>query len=408
VIRVAVTDDPVPVTLDHVGELLEGLKPLPAQLGFPVLEESPSPERVFVIPELPEGLLEQIRLVEPFVGLQQRAQGPSALGIQIGFVGQQRIALALDELALFVIDAFVLAASDPIQGIGQMAHDVELVVDDLRVGDILERCVPERLPHVHDRKRDRAAALRAHLIKEHLQIVFGSATAPDPDRPSLIQIRHHQPIPVAFADRELVDADGPKMRGRGMTLQQAAHVVHLHAPDLVPAQVIQLGHPRHRHLAAQLPDAVFEPLRKAGRSGQPSQGLAFHGLAPRAGHSAILELQIDAQIAGIQIAHGMTAAVPKPRCRRAADRAHRFFWRRSRRRTTPPGSSGCGVSVARVRKPGNRYASRSVFAVSIGPLYRRRVRVSTFKERLNNYYRDLSLFSCTTKSEDPILSTTPS
>jgi len=110
-----------------------------------------------VVPELPEGLLEQIRLVEPFVGLQQRAQGPSALGIQIGFVGQQRIAPALDERALFVIDALVLAASDPIQGIGQMAHDVELVVDDLRVRHVLERCVPERLPHVHDRKGDRAA-----------------------------------------------------------------------------------------------------------------------------------------------------------------------------------------------------------------------------------------------------------
>ena len=324
-IRVAVTDDPVPVALDHGAELLEGFKPLPAQLGFPVLEESPGPERVAVIPELPEGLLEQIRLVEPFVGLQQRAQGPSALGIQIGFVGQQRIALALDELALFVIDALVLAASDPIQGIGQMAHDVELVVNDLRLGGVLKRCVPEWFPHVHDRKRDRAAALRAHPIKEHLQIFFGSATAPEPDRPSLIQIRHHQPIPVAFADRELVDADGPKMLGRRMTLQQAAHVVHLHAPDLVPAQVMEFGHPRHRHLAAQLPDAVLEPLRKAGRSGQPSQGLSFHGVAARAIETSILELEVDAQIAGIQIAHGVTAAVPKPRCRRVADRADRFF-----------------------------------------------------------------------------------
>ena len=59
--------------------------------------------------------------------------------------------------------------------------------------------------------------------------------------------------------------------------------------------------------------------------------------------------------------------------------------------------------MARVRKPGNRYASRSVFAVSIGPLYRCHVGVSTFKERLNNYYSDLSLFSCTTKSEEPSL-----
>jgi len=204
--------------------------------------------------------------VKPFVGLQQRTQGPPALGIQTGFAGQQRIALALDELALLSKDALVLAASDPIQGIGQMAHDVELVVNDLRRGNILERCVQELSPHVHDRKRDRAAALRAHLIKEPLQIFFGSATAPEPDRPSLIQIRHHQPIPVAFANRELVDADGTKMHGRRMTLQRAAHVVHLHAPDLIPAQAMELGHPRHRHLAAQLPDAILEPLRKAGRA----------------------------------------------------------------------------------------------------------------------------------------------
>ena len=110
-----------------------------------------------------------------------------------------------------------------------------------------------------------------------------------------------------------------------MTLKQAAHVVQLHAPDLVPAQMMEFGHPHNRHLAAQLPDAVFEPLCKAGRSGQPSQGLSFHGVAARAVEPAILELEVDAQIAGIQIAHGVLAAVPKPRYRRAADRADRFF-----------------------------------------------------------------------------------
>jgi len=57
------------VAFDHGGKLLEGLEPLPAQLRFPSLEELPDPERVLVVPELPEGLLEQICLVEPFVGL---------------------------------------------------------------------------------------------------------------------------------------------------------------------------------------------------------------------------------------------------------------------------------------------------------------------------------------------------
>ena len=53
---------------------------------------------------------------------------------------QQHKALSLDELAVFVIDAFVLAAPDLIQRIGEMTHDVELVVDDLRAGGIFEGC----------------------------------------------------------------------------------------------------------------------------------------------------------------------------------------------------------------------------------------------------------------------------
>ena len=110
-----------------------------------------------------------------------------------------------------------------------------------------------------------------------------------------------------------------------MTFQQAAHVVHLHAPHLIPAQVIELRHPLDRHLATQLSNAVFEPLREPGRFGQPCQSLAFHGIAVRAVNPAILELKIDAQIAGIQISHGMTAAVPTARTRLAADRTHRFF-----------------------------------------------------------------------------------
>ena len=45
----------------------------------------------------------------------------------------------------------------------------------------------------------------------------------------------------------------------------------------------------------------------------------------RAGEARKGDVLTVAQIAGIQIAHGVTAAVPKPRCRRAADRTDRFF-----------------------------------------------------------------------------------
>jgi len=325
VIRMAVTDDPVPVAFDHGGELLEGLEPLPAQLALPALEELTGPERILVVPELPEGFLEQIRLVEPFVGLQQRTQGPLALEIQVGLMGQQRVALSLDELALFVIDPLVLAASDLIQSIGEMTHDVELVVDDLRPGGILERCVPERFPHVHDGQLEALAALRAHLVEEVLQVLLGAALTPQPDRPPLIEIGHHDDVGVSLAHRDLVDANGPKMlRGR-VPLQQAAHVAFFHAPDLVPAEVVEFRHSRHTHLAAELSDAVLEALREPGRLGQPAQGLAFHGLAPWARHPAVLELEVDAGGSGIQVPHSVPAPVSAARYRGSARRADRFF-----------------------------------------------------------------------------------
>lgn len=105
-------------------------------------------------------------------------------------------------------------------------------------------------------------------------------------------------------------------------VRQAAQGEAIHNDD-TPAKILEvmkkttaqslrkgtgLGHLRHRHLAAQMPDAVLEPLRKAGRSGQPCQDLAFHGVAVGAVELAILELEIDAQIA-----YGETAAVPKSR-----------------------------------------------------------------------------------------------
>jgi hypothetical protein len=51
--------------------------------------------------------------------------------------------------------------------------------------------------------------------------------------------------------------------------EQSAHVAFFHAPDLVPAQLMEFRHPRHRHLAAELSDAVLEALREPGRLSQP-------------------------------------------------------------------------------------------------------------------------------------------
>jgi hypothetical protein len=71
VLLAAVGCNPVPVALDHGGELLVGLEPLPLQRRFPVLEKASRPALALVVPQLAEGLLEHVGRVEPLVGGQQ-------------------------------------------------------------------------------------------------------------------------------------------------------------------------------------------------------------------------------------------------------------------------------------------------------------------------------------------------
>jgi hypothetical protein len=57
VLGLAVGSDPIPVAVDHLGEFLVRLQPLPLQLPVPVLEKLPCPCLAPVVPELPKGFL---------------------------------------------------------------------------------------------------------------------------------------------------------------------------------------------------------------------------------------------------------------------------------------------------------------------------------------------------------------
>ena len=63
VFRPAVSSDAVPVLVDHLGELLEGLESLTLQGSTPVIEELPCPGFTTVVPELAERLLEEVGCV---------------------------------------------------------------------------------------------------------------------------------------------------------------------------------------------------------------------------------------------------------------------------------------------------------------------------------------------------------
>src|SRR3989338_263181 len=121
VLGLAIGNDALPMTFDHGRELLEGCKPLPAQTALPVLEEASRPAFAFVVPELAEGLLEQVGGVEPLVGREQGLERLPAIEVQVLPVRQQGITVALDEAALVTLHPRVFGPAHVIEGIVQAA-----------------------------------------------------------------------------------------------------------------------------------------------------------------------------------------------------------------------------------------------------------------------------------------------
>src|ERR1019366_2216348 len=119
VLQPAVGRDAVPMTIDHLGEFLVGLEPLPLEACAPVLEEPPGPALVLVAPQLAEALFENIGRVEPLVGRQQRLPRLLAVQGQVLPARQQRVFLALDVAPLAALETGILALANRIEGLTQ-------------------------------------------------------------------------------------------------------------------------------------------------------------------------------------------------------------------------------------------------------------------------------------------------
>ena len=116
-------------------------------------------------------------------------------------MGQQRIALSLNESPLFLIDTFVLTAPDLIQSICQMAHDVKLVVDNAGLGSMLQSVALRKGFHMF---------MTASLIVVQRLVPMASknscmscsraALTAQPDRTPLVKVGHNNGVGVALAD----------------------------------------------------------------------------------------------------------------------------------------------------------------------------------------------------------------
>src|SRR5246127_2793435 len=194
VLKPTVGRNAVPMTIDHLGEFLIRREPLPLEACAPVLEEAPRPAFAFIAPQLAEALLEDIGRVEPFVGRQQYLQRLLAVEREILSAREQRVFLALDVAPLAILDPGILALADRIQGLPQMADDMELVEQNRRLWRMRIRRQAERLPHVHDGEANTRTLLLAEpgVKLAHARLRTGHATKPH--RPPAHKVADHGPV----------------------------------------------------------------------------------------------------------------------------------------------------------------------------------------------------------------------
>ncbi len=81
----------------------------------------------------------------------------SSIQTQVFTSREQSIPLAFDVTPVFAVETFILTAPDFIEGLLEMAHDMEFVEKDAGLRCILAYRVSKCLPHVHRRQLNTGA-----------------------------------------------------------------------------------------------------------------------------------------------------------------------------------------------------------------------------------------------------------
>src|SRR6266571_589041 len=200
--------------------------------------------------------------------------------------------------------------------------------------------------------RNRNSRSRARQLRPGLRAIVPA----EPDRPLANEVAHHDPVLVALAHRDLVDADHRRRRSSRLG-QLGTHVLLVQLLHRMPVELQLLGDVIDRSAAASPADIEGKSLGVERIVRQKLETLALHLAAPAATHASHLELQEDAQAAGREIASAAKLAIIPPGMLLSAGPARRFFERRTSVTMRACGSPNTPRTSSTGRNPGNRYAS---------------------------------------------------
>src|SRR5271157_1752604 len=103
---------------------------------------------------MPKGLLEQMRLEQPSIGMQQLVQSLTSFATDMSLPGQENELLAGQQAPKPLACTLELSLPNLVESFQEMANDVELVIDDRYARTVSFETVAKCPPHVHYRMGD--------------------------------------------------------------------------------------------------------------------------------------------------------------------------------------------------------------------------------------------------------------
>ncbi len=272
-------------------------------------------------------------------------------------IGKQYVFLPLNVAPILALKTCIFHLSDFIQGIAEMAHDVEFVEQDGRLRSAFVGYVTKGLPHIHHCKTNAFGFRIEQPVIELSHAALRTVGAAKPDGTTTDQVADYNAIGMSFANRYFVDANGLGCWRSG-AFQLRGHVLLVQLLDGVPVQKQFAGNVRHR--AGATPSAYIpsKPLGIEWGVGEKVGSFAFHFPAVPTKHPSNFDFQIDTCVATGEVANLPKLLVVPARARSSATVAGRFFERRTSVMIRALESPKMPRIFSSGRKQGNRYASR--------------------------------------------------
>ena len=206
----AMTQDPIPVTLQPLGERYQLGMPVLTSDFAPLVQRFFRPARTPVVPDVSQQILEPIERVQPFVHGQDFTEANALVALEIPPVLEEQIPAPLERLPAIAISLAELFVANLVDDPTERPDHMEQIEHDIGLRTPMPNGFDIRIPHVDGNSLDPLANEPRHLLEECIERSNAVASA-HPDHAARVVVEDDGHVVVLpFFQGDFVDSQPSK------------------------------------------------------------------------------------------------------------------------------------------------------------------------------------------------------